>query len=378
MKKSLKTLALILSILLCLSVVFASCDKNDGEPQSTTASTTENNKSNNVVNGDSNNGDNDNDNNNGYSELSEEEKYNKACLLITEGKNEEAYKLLNEIKTYAPAKEKLKNFFYAPTVIQEGSVIYGTPEMKYEKMNISYDIYGNIKSITLPKFNKIFDYIYDSQGNELAGYDLDMPNRSSAYHTNSYNSGKLSKVYRGSGTITEYMYNTDDTLKKVITTNFSANGEIYDVFETEYVYTYYDDASIKTMRVAEKDDYIDRDCFGYEYNYDFNGNLEKVNVCDPKFIECYGYLDLEYNDFGPTKIEIASADNSETEIMNEYTYDSNGRLIELKYYILGELYSIYLFSEHRLLYSENTVVKDRVFILTKTNLEVVIPSFVDT
>lgn len=87
---------------------------------------------------------------------------------------------------------------------------------------------------------------------------------------------------------------------------------------------------------------------------------------------------MEYNDFGPTKIEIASADNSETEIMNEYTYDSNGRLIELKYYIQGELYSIYLFSEHRLLYSENTVVKDRVFILTKTNLEVVIPSFVDT
>ena len=66
MKKSLQTLALILSIILCLSVVFASCDKNDGEPQSTTASTTENNKSNNVVNGDSNNdnnGDNDNDGN---------------------------------------------------------------------------------------------------------------------------------------------------------------------------------------------------------------------------------------------------------------------------------------------------------------------------
>ena len=126
------------------------------------------------------------------------------------GKYAEAYAILSEINHFAPAEEKMKNFFYAPTVVQEGKLSYitgssGGPQMTYEETNIEYDTFGNIKSIAFPQYNQTFNYIYDSKGNELEGYDLDSPNNVSAHHTNTYKNGLLSKsVYENTSSSTVY------------------------------------------------------------------------------------------------------------------------------------------------------------------------------
>ena len=182
MKKSLRMLALVLSLLLSLSMLFVSCDKNDEEPQGTPEATTENNKNNNVD---------DDDDNSGSSKSSEEEKYNKACLLITEGKNEEAYKLLNEIKTYAPAQEKLKNFFYAPqTVIEKWK--YSDSAEKTSSNSYTYDAMGNI-IVNSDSYGDSDSYTYDENGNWLTRTDMaSKDNYSMCTHTYDGN-GKLIK-----------------------------------------------------------------------------------------------------------------------------------------------------------------------------------------
>ena len=108
-----------------------------------------------------------NENNN--QSKTDEIKYNEACSFIENGKLQEAYEILKEIKNYAPANEKLNNFFYAPTLIKEGGITGSDlgPVMQYNDKVYSYDAKGNITSITIPSYNETYNYTYDCKDFQL-------------------------------------------------------------------------------------------------------------------------------------------------------------------------------------------------------------------
>ena len=308
---------------------------------------------------------------------SDESKYNRACALISSGNYEAAYTILLGIQSYSDAKEKLSNFFYAPTKVQEGHLagITGVVgmQMVYDEINIAYDTLGNIKSRPFPEYNDTYNYVYDATGNELQGYDLDSPNSYSAYHTNTYQNGKLSKVsYRNdySTTTYEYFYNSDNTVNRIVCTYTSGNNTR--VTDSIYTYTYYDNSAVKSLR------YTNDDSSGIEYQYNANGEITAIYIYDSEFEESYAYITFSYDTYGISKCDIYFLEDSDPLLFYEviYIYDSHGRLIETRLNCEGELYQIYIFSEFKLCYSENSNAKNRVAIITKATPEEIL-AFID-
>ena len=313
----------------------------------------------------------DNGNNDGKNDQTAnyEAKFNDACTLIEDGEYEDAYEILSEIKDYAPAKEKLNNFFYAPTLIQAGSVVSVSGSnlgetMKYNDFTYSYNANGNIRSITIEEYGKTFEFKYDSKGNELQGYRLDAPNSADGARTCIYKNGKLSKVSYADKT-EEYEYNSYGYVKRVIYTTKSSSREV------TYTYKYYEDDTVKSMKYVNGH-------YGYEYLYDTDGNVTKVLVYDNQFSEAYGYYSIKYGDYGVNKVKVIRPDDSgEESVVGElnYTYDKKGRLIEVMAYYEEELEEAFLLSGYKLYYSENENTKDRISIINQTAIESIIKFF---
>lgn len=299
---------------------------------------------------------------------SDEEKYEEACALIEDGDYEEAYKILNSIKTYEPAKEKLGNFFYAPTAVAEGRLTYGSnlgPQMMYENKTYTYDGKGNITSITIVEYNKTYNFLYDSKGNELTGYPLEAPNSYEGARTCTYKDGRLSKVAYANS-CDEYFYNEDGTINKIVhTSQYDDNTQ--SSYETAYIYTYYSDSSVKTMRYRD----------GYNwllYHYDTNGMITKVDVYDDEFSECVGCYSVSYGEYGLEKIERVAYSSSGTISSRAevaYTYDNEGKLTDTVITQDGETRQVYLLSDHVLCYSENDNAKNRVGIVTVADVSII-------
>ena len=312
----------------------------------------------------------DNKNENSNLSQTDEIKYNKACSLIEDGKLQEAYEILKEIKNYALANEMLNNFFYAPTLIKEGNLTYISgsnlgPVMQYDDKVYSYDTNGNIISITIPEYNKTYNYTYDSKGNELQGFPIDSPNSYNRARTCSYKNGKLSKISY-SDSSKEYFYNSDGSINKIVYTYQSDYYETPIINETIYSYTYYDNNTIKTMRYA--DDGV------YEYQYDTDGDVIKVVIYNDECTEIWGYYSIIYGEFGVEKVEVWKPKYSQTEPVGEiaYNYDTKGLLTEVMCYDAGELTGAYLLSDYTLCYSENYNARDRIDIISYTSIEKIV------
>ena len=302
-----------------------------------------------------------NENNN--QSKTDEIKYNEACSFIENGKLQEAYEILKEIKNYAPANEKLNNFFYAPTLIKEGGLTSGSdlgPVMQYNDKVYSYDAKGNITSITIPSYNETYNYTYDSKGNELQGFPIVSPYSNGA-RTCNYKNGKLSKISY-SNRSEEYFYNSDGSINKIVNTYQSDYNETPIIQETIYSYTYYDNNTIKTMRYGND--------VAVEFQYDTDGDVIKVVMYNDAEVE--GYYSIIYGEFGIEKIEVWVSKYSQTEPSGEitYNYGSNGLLTEVMIYDTGELEWVLLLSDYTLCYSENCNARDRIDIISYASIEV--------
>ena len=351
----------ILSILLLISlltIAFTACDitpsveNEESQPQNSTGSSSNNsddvNDNNNNTN---NNSDNDNSTNNGENTpppsttLTEEEKYNNALSLLSKGKNQEAYELLNEIKTYAPAQEKLKNFFYAPQTVVEKWKYADDADYHTDSIVYTYNSMGNIVETS---DNEIFTY--DSNGNVLSGRDLIF----GTYYTYTYQNGKLFQE-KSSDDTTTYYYNSNGQISKVVI-EFNGRSD-----ERVYEYTYYASGNVKTI--------FD----GYsEYSYAENGILTKVVGYGDYIAKTEDYtLTLTYEEYGLSKINLQ--DRWGGVAVFTYSYDSSGNLtsLEVKSYEEGILDSthIFTFSNHILCYSENPAVIDRIGIVYYTDID---------
>ena len=104
-----KFLAAIL-VLMMLTMSFVACDvsddSSDGDDLKNTESSEKNDKGGNK--------DKENTDNKENTENTDEKKYEDAVALISQGKYSKAYEALLTISDDEPAKETLKNFFYAP------------------------------------------------------------------------------------------------------------------------------------------------------------------------------------------------------------------------------------------------------------------------
>ena len=344
MKRSFKTFALILSILLCLSTVFTSCNKNDEKPQSTSASTTENTsttKANTSTEDSIPGGEEEED----YSNLTDDEKYEKACLLIEEGKNEEAYALLSEISTNPLAQEKLKNFFYAPQTVDD---------VKYR-----YDQSGNITEL-IDYDGQSYTFFYNEDGNVIGGRDLIF---GAYYNSYTYRDGKLYQLRQSEGSeshTTTYYYNQDGLVSKSVFDTGRYQSE------TVYSYTFYDNGNIKTMLEVDEDDW------GYEYSYNENGQLVKLAEYYQGDVDDGVFL-LTYGEYGLTRIDLQTTYGYMANFV--YTYNAKGILshLHVNYYEDGILENTFdfTFENHKLCYSENPTVKDRLAVVCYTDMDAV-------
>ena len=300
----------------------------------------------------------------------DEAKYNEACALIEDGNYEEAYKILKEISSYAPARGELENFFYAPTQVKEGAVVYYTgsylPSMEYDTKVYSYDTNGNIVSITIAESDKTYNFTYDSKGNELQGYPVDTPDSWMGDRTCIYNrNGQLIKISY-SDISQEYFYNSDGTVSKMVYSYQAESFEEPRISEAVYTYTYYNNGTVKTMRYV---DIYDRE---YEYQYNTDGAVTEIGMYCDDFSEKCGYYSLTYGIFGIEKVEIwnsAYLAYLQGGIVGEivYTYNAKGLLTEVMHYSYireDELVMTYLLSDYVLCYSENDNAKKRIDIIS--------------
>lgn len=351
----------ILSILLLISlltIAFTACDitpsveNEESHPQNSTESSSNNSDDVNVNvndnnNNTNNNSNNDNSTNNGENNtppsttLTEEEKYNNALSLLSKGKNQEAYELLNEIKTYAPAQEKLKNFFYAPQTVVEKWKYADDADYHTDSIVYTYNSMGNIVETS---DNEIF--IYDSNGNVLSGRDLIF----GTYYTYTYKSEKLYQKKSSSETYT-YFYNSDGTISKEVQENsYGTNETLYQYADGKLCYKSCETSYMK-------------------YSYDTNGNLIKLESYDNNVLSFSATI--TYGKYGPTQMILCIIGYSEGTFT--YSYDSNGNLVKLdakSYYdgILDSTYT-YTFTDHQLCYSENPAVIDRISIVCYTDID---------
>ena len=329
----------ILSILLLIAMlvpVFTSCNlipSNEPEESSSQDSTPDTT----ITDTNNNNG----NENTPPTTLTNEEKFNNASSLIAEGKYTEAYALLSEIKSYEPAKEKLKNFFYAPKTVDKKWKY--SVENTYSTDSISYT-YNSMGNIMETSNNEIFSY--DANGNILSGCDLIY----GTYYTYTYKDGKLYQQ-TSSHYSTTYYYDSNNRLSKTVSDNK------YDIFEAVYEYTYYPNGKLKTMFDG-----------GYEYHY--NENEQIINVLMYDSIGTQTTATFSYGEYGVTNIDVNGYDEI---IKFTYTYNENGMLtkLEAKYYYEGVLESdhIYTFSDHQLFYSENPQIQKRISIINRTDLD---------
>ena len=277
-----------------------------------------------------------------------EEKFEHACSLIKSKKIEEAYELLKEIDTYGPAKEKLENFVYAPTSVSKISNGYT------ETTNYEYDAYGNISSITTN--NDKYNFTYDADGNVLTGYDITYPNNNYVY---SYKNGKLD-FYTFNNIKMSYEYNSNGLISKVT----KYNGYYDESQEFIYRYTYYQDGTIKSMS------YPLEDAVSIICEYDVTGNVKKIVLREDRNVEDFGYFELSHSEHGISSADLYIGNNLMANY--SYTYDSDGKLVDIRWTKSGTLSTLYALSEHKLCYVENASTLERLAEITQTSIDRII------
>ena len=332
----------ILSILLIAIMIFASLTACSSETENEQKGSTTNDAGSNTPGEDESFALNEEQN-----ALSAEEKYNTACSLISEKKYDEAYAFLKAAGSYAPAKEKLNNFFYAPKKISEERVYTDEREPRSKVTEYIYDEMGNV--IENSKDNI---WTYDEDGNVLSGCDLIY---GSDYYTYTYKDGKLyQKIQHLDSTYntSTYAYNADGSIGSVtVETSYGTSVHTYE-------YTHYENGKIKTMRTK-----------GYLYSYDENEKTTRVDWIHPNTNEIYTTFKATYGEFGITKIV---AEDGGRVVNYTYSYE-DGKLTTLlvKQYENGKLYSTETleYSKHQLYYSENPSVQARLAQITCTDRE---------
>lgn len=364
MKKYLKSVQLICILLLVCTLFLTACGGTQQPPVSSEPEGSENASTN-----DNDNNINDSNNDNQISD-EKKEKYDQACALISQGKIEEAYTLLKSISTYAPAQEKLKNFFYAPAKVTD-TCIYSTSNSPITSITeYKYNKNGNITEIK--QGSKTATFVYDAKGNILIGCDvLDIwgGNITYTYDQN----GVLIKETDVDGDVTSYEYNEKGFLVKKHWVGLNRNTmSVSDMTDT-YEYEFYSNGNVKTMTHKEDPNYM-FDSQITKYTYNENGTLIRVEENLTNYPDEDALITtITYGEYGIASVK-REYDTSKAII--QYTYDNAGALIRMdcSEYDDNELFCtyIYTFENNQLFYSENKNTHERASLVNQMHIETIL------
>ena len=284
----------------------------------------------------------------------DEEKYNEALALIAENNYAEAMEILSSLKSYTPAQEKLKNFFYAPRIAtnrwkDSDNIVSGGINFTY-----SYDDMGNVLSIL--ENDETTEYTYDAKGNRLSAKT---PDDTLTY---TYTNGKLTKI-TGSITTTTYEYNEKGQVTKITVETDDGNDKYTE--ETVFEYTYYDNGNVKSIL---KNNY-------FEYRYSESGELEDlIGYSDYATKTAEFSLTPKFKNGKITSIEMQGIFGESISVT--YTYANNGNLIKVEALVYQdeELETTYTFAfdEYMLFYSENPASYNEITKICYTDIDTIL------
>lgn len=281
-----------------------------------------------------------------------EQSYKEACALLQEKKYEEAYAAFSKIKDYSPAKKKLKNFFFAPQTIT-----YSTTNSFGQNWNeedfYQYSDDGNI--LKHLQNNQEFLFSYNEAGDVLSGHEL--PNYTPAQTTYFYDDGKLNKISindRSHNIYYSFSYNENAEVSKIIL----SYAESPSSYTYSFTYSYDRNNSVKTVSFTDVDD-----C-NYTLYYDKNGAITQIQG---SFEDDALTITMTYNSYGLEKVSGVFSFDPASPFEFCYSYDINGKLLEMTEKDNGEIIGCYSFSNHKLCYSENEQTHQRISVITRTS-----------
>ena len=312
-----------------------------------------------------------------------EQKYNEACSLIQSGKYTEAYDILLEIKDYQPASEKLKCFVWAPETAFEI-----TETGRFKTKTYTYDDLGNICTMTDGESNFYsFTYIDGlvSSGPYLtdeyhsnSGYYIGFGSEASSY---TYKDGRIYQIRNDSERrILTYEYNENGQIKRILSDPFVPD-DWNRTLKYEFEYTY--DSEGRVSSVSYYGVGYGRRNATATYAYDNLGRIQSINFTpDPtdRFPIDPWEITFSYNNYGVSEIVYREGYNS---LNLQYTYNSNGALSSIKMqafqngmlnnssdFTYAGINTIEIeFGSHKLIYSENPEIINRISYITYTNVE---------
>ena len=357
MKKALSII--LITVMLVASLSACTSEKEEvtatGTPVETQAPSANDNNS--SENNSPNTNDNEENNEEGTKEsnkgngtaTTDEAKFEAACKLIANGKIEEAYSALKELTNYAPAKEKLKNFVYAPTTVKD---MYGG-EKTYE-----YNAYGDLVSITDENGEK-FSFTYNANGDVLTGYNIIHPSNSEPC-IYSYKDGKLSYYTIANTKKVSHEYNDKGYVSKQIIKDLEYDSTV----EIKYEYTYYENGAVKTL---SSEDPVDGIFYVFEYNEQGQMTKQTLGEIDDE-VETF-YIILSYNEYGYSGAELFGSEAlceangfplNEPIYVYECSYDRDGKLVDYRISYTDGVLGAYSYTSHQLCYVENPSTLDRI------------------
>lgn len=306
-------------------------------------------------------------------------KYAEALSLLANGQYAEAYDIFVELENYEDSQEYLSHFRYVPIKIYPS--YYDESEHRITN-HIEYVLNSNgLPTSVISSYGGsdkyTVEYVYDDEGRIIKEFNSTSSNPYSFEYEYDLNGNLVKRTYTYSGNIStiEYTYNSLNQLIEELSTD--ANGEtsiiqykynsrgnliekVYSWSVHKYLYDSHDRlvSDVRTYSNGNKDileytydingnltmevnKYAYQPSYTYYYTYDGNGNLiQKISV---DAINRKVYYDYSYDlnnrlIMESTTYVYTSGDNSK--YTNEYVYDTNGNLIELKEHYLSEVYQV--------------------------------------
>jgi len=242
---------------------------------------------------------------------------------------------------YDEDEEQVSVDYYTYTGEGQLSAYYGNGE----SVSYSYDVLGNIKSLSDGKGNTT-SYTYDSSGNLRR---VNLPGGDFVLYTGYDLEGRLLSKTDGNGDVTNYTYNSDGQLTGIsyptnssrnITLAYDTMGNISSMTDITGTTTYQNDLSGNITSVTTAYTGISSKTISYNYNSD--GSRSSMQTPGGTFTYSYdngGLLTSITNPFGleisytsSTTTGAVLSKYTDTGIKTDYAYDNLGQLVELTNY----------------------------------------------